>query len=106
MPANIYGQKQAGCVWNNYLVTKLWEINFKPSLIDIDDCIFYQDDVIILSTMTMESFWDNQTSSYVASSTSYRTPSCPLKIKAALRIMLESISRNAMMVSLNCCNKP
>jgi hypothetical protein len=35
--ANIYGQKQAGQVWNNYLVTKLREINFKQSL--IDDCI-------------------------------------------------------------------
>jgi hypothetical protein len=44
--ANIYGQKQAGCVWNNYLVTKLWEINFKQSL--IDNCIFYRDDVIII----------------------------------------------------------
>jgi hypothetical protein len=37
--ANIYGQKQASCVWNSYLVTKLWEINFKQSL--IDNCIFY-----------------------------------------------------------------
>jgi hypothetical protein len=32
--ANIYGQNQAGHVWNNYLVTKLQEINFKQSLID------------------------------------------------------------------------
>jgi hypothetical protein len=44
--ANIYGQKQASCVWNSYLVTKLWEINFKQSL--IDDCIFYQDNVIFI----------------------------------------------------------
>ncbi len=43
---NIYGQKQAGCVWNSYVVTKLWEINFKQSL--IDDCIFYRDDVIFI----------------------------------------------------------
>ncbi len=43
---NIYGQKQAGHVWNSYFVTKLWEINFKPSL--IDDCIFYQDDIIFI----------------------------------------------------------
>ncbi len=42
--ANIYGQKQAGCVWNSYLVTKQREINFKQSL--IDDCVFYQDNVI------------------------------------------------------------
>ncbi len=39
--ANIYGKKQAGHIWNSYLVTKLWEINFKQSL--IEDCIFYQE---------------------------------------------------------------
>jgi hypothetical protein len=44
--ANIYGQKQAGCVWNSYLVTKLWEINFKQSL--IDNCVFYQDNDIFI----------------------------------------------------------
>ncbi len=44
--ANIYGQKQAGCVWNSYLVTKLQEINFKPSL--IDNCIFFRYDVIFI----------------------------------------------------------
>jgi hypothetical protein len=44
--ANIYGQKQAGRVWNSYLVTKLREINFKQSL--IDDCVFYRDEVIFI----------------------------------------------------------
>ncbi len=44
--ANIYRQKQAGRVWNSFLVTKLQEINFKQSL--IDDCVFYQDDVIFI----------------------------------------------------------
>jgi hypothetical protein len=43
---NIYRQKQAGCMWISYLVTKPWEINFKQSL--IDDCIFYQNDVIFI----------------------------------------------------------
>ncbi len=43
---NIYGQKQAGHVWNSYLVTKLREINFKQS--HIDDCFFYWDDVIFI----------------------------------------------------------
>jgi hypothetical protein len=43
---NIYGQKQAGCVWNSYLVEKLSSINFKPSL--IDDCVFFRDDVIFM----------------------------------------------------------
>ena len=44
--ANIYGLKQAGRVWNSYLVTKLWEINFKQSL--IDDCAFCWDNVIFI----------------------------------------------------------
>jgi hypothetical protein len=43
---NIYGQKQAGHVWNSYLIPKLREINFKQSL--IDDSIFYQDNVIFI----------------------------------------------------------
>jgi hypothetical protein len=32
--------------WNSYLVTKLREVNFKQSL--IDNCIFYQDNVIFI----------------------------------------------------------
>jgi hypothetical protein len=44
--ANIYGQKQAGHVWNSYLATKLREINFKQSL--IDNCVFYWDNVIFI----------------------------------------------------------
>ena len=37
---NIYGQKQAGRVWNKYLVTKLKRIGFKQS--KIDECVFYK----------------------------------------------------------------
>jgi hypothetical protein len=44
--ANIYGQKQAGRVWNSYLITKPREINFKQSL--IEDCIFYRDNFIFI----------------------------------------------------------
>jgi hypothetical protein len=43
---NIYGQKQAGRVWNSYLVQKLESIGFCPS--QIDDCVFFRDDVILL----------------------------------------------------------
>jgi hypothetical protein len=31
---NIYGQKQAGCIWNSFLVDKLMSIGFTPSLLD------------------------------------------------------------------------
>ncbi len=35
-----------GRVWNKYLVEKLREINFSQSL--VDDCVFYQDDIIFI----------------------------------------------------------
>jgi len=44
--ANIYGQKQAGRVWNAFLVEKLREIGFTPSL--VDDCVFYRGDIIFI----------------------------------------------------------
>jgi hypothetical protein len=43
---NIYGQKQAGRVWNSFLVDKLTSIGFTMSL--IDDCVFFRGDVIFM----------------------------------------------------------
>jgi hypothetical protein len=43
---NIYGQKQAGRVWNSFLVNKLTSIGFTTSL--IDDCIFFRGDIIFM----------------------------------------------------------
>ena len=43
---NIYGQKQAGQVWNSYLVQKLDSIGFHPS--QVDDCMFFRDDIIFM----------------------------------------------------------
>jgi hypothetical protein len=43
---NIYGQKQAGHVWNSFLVDKLTSIGFTMSL--IDDCVFFCDDIIFM----------------------------------------------------------
>ena len=43
---NIYGQKQAGRVWNKYLVDKLTSLGYKASL--IDDCVFYRGDIIFM----------------------------------------------------------
>jgi hypothetical protein len=43
---NIYGQKQAGCVWNEFLVDKLSSLGYKSSL--IGDCVFYKDDIIFM----------------------------------------------------------
>ncbi len=43
---NIYGQKQAGRVWNHHLTAKLLEIGFTQSL--INDCVFYRGDTIFI----------------------------------------------------------
>ena len=44
--ANFYGQKQAGRVWNHYLVERLEKLGFTSSL--IDECVFYRNDVIFI----------------------------------------------------------
>jgi hypothetical protein len=44
--SNLYGQKQAGRVWNSFLVEKLLSLGFQQSL--IDECVFYRDDVIFI----------------------------------------------------------
>ena len=36
---NFYGQKQAGHIWNQYLVDMLMPVGFMQSL--IDECIYY-----------------------------------------------------------------
>jgi hypothetical protein len=43
---NLYGQKQAGRVWNQYLVEKLLSIGFEQSL--VNECVFYQGEVIFI----------------------------------------------------------
>ena len=43
---NIYGQKQAGRVWNKYLDAGMKEVGFTPS--DYDPCLCYKRDVVML----------------------------------------------------------
>jgi len=43
---NIYGQNQAGRVWNSFLVDNLMSIEFTPSL--INDSVFFPDDIIFM----------------------------------------------------------
>jgi hypothetical protein len=43
---NIYGQKEAGHMWNLFLVDKLTSIGFTTSL--IDDCVFFRGDIIFM----------------------------------------------------------
>ena len=65
---NIYGQKQAGRVWNKYLDNGLEEISFKPSKMDpclyfhgcitllvyIDDCVMFGPDLARLDKVIKE----------------------------------------------------
>jgi len=44
--ANLYGQKQAGRVWNQYLVDKLRSLGFEQSL--VDECVFYRGSTIFI----------------------------------------------------------
>ncbi len=46
---NIYGQKQAGRVWNSFHVDKLKSKGFTTSL--INDCVFFHDDIIFMVYM-------------------------------------------------------
>ncbi len=43
---NIYDQKQAGHVWNSFLVDKLTSTRFMTSL--INDCVFFRSDIIFM----------------------------------------------------------
>ena len=43
LKTNLYGQKQAGRVWNEYLGKGLRKIEFKQS--KVDPCIFYRDNL-------------------------------------------------------------
>jgi hypothetical protein len=70
--ANIYGQKQAGCVWNSYLLTKYGRSPSSSHLLTIVS--FTRIMTFSLSTLTTESSWDHRTNSYVTSSMSYVTP--------------------------------
>jgi hypothetical protein len=96
--ANIYGQKQAGCIWNSYLITKLREINFKLSL--IDNCVFYRVDVIFIVYVDNGIFLgplDQQLRDIINELHNLKLS----KIKAARLIMLELVSRNSRTASLN-----
>ncbi|KAL7478187.1 hypothetical protein ACHAW6_003962 [Cyclotella cf. meneghiniana] len=43
--SNLYSQKQAGHVWNSFIVEKPLSLGFQQSL--IDECVFYCDDVLL-----------------------------------------------------------
>jgi hypothetical protein len=43
---NLYGQKQAGRVWNQHLVKGLKSIGFEQS--KVDECVFFHRDVIFI----------------------------------------------------------
>jgi hypothetical protein len=54
---NIYGQKQAGRVWNSFLVDKLTSLSYTSLL--IDDCVSFRDDIIYMVYVDDGIFPDN-----------------------------------------------
>ena len=44
--SNLYGNQQAGCVWNSFLVKKCLSLGIQQSM--IDECLLYCDDVIFI----------------------------------------------------------
>jgi Reverse transcriptase (RNA-dependent DNA polymerase) len=43
---NLYGQKQAGCIWNQHLHNKLIELGWKQS--KADECLYYYGEVLYI----------------------------------------------------------
>ena len=43
---NVYGQKQAGKVWDDFLSEKVFKIGFERS--KMDECVFYRDNLVFL----------------------------------------------------------
>jgi hypothetical protein len=97
--ANIHGQKQAGRVWNSYLVTKLWEINFKQSL--IDNCVFYRDDVIFIVYVGNGIFLGPSDQQLRDIINKLRNLKLSIEDQATRLIMLELVSRNSGTASSN-----
>jgi hypothetical protein len=85
--ANLYGQKQAGRVWNSYLVDKLLEIEFKQSL--IDDCVFYRGDVVFIVYVDDGIFLGSSDEQLMNIITKLQNLVSTLKIKAFQPITLE-----------------
>jgi hypothetical protein len=54
---NIYGQKQAGMVWNSFLVDKLTSLGYTTLL--IDDCVLFCSDIIFMVYMDAGIFLGN-----------------------------------------------
>ena len=52
---NIYGQKQAGHIWNEYVVSKLVQIGFEKS--NVDECVFFKDEVFLYYILMMVYLW-------------------------------------------------
>jgi hypothetical protein len=101
---NIYGQKQAGRVWNSFLVDKLLSIGFTPSL--IDDCVFFRDDIIFMVYVDNGIFLGNDDLKLQDAVKEIQDLGLTLKIKKTQPTTLVSTSRNYELVLMNLPNAP
>jgi hypothetical protein len=84
---NIYGLKQAGQVWNEYLVEKLTSLGYKASMIDKTVCSS-EEILCSWSMLMMAYFLDQMTSSSRQPFVKSRKQVSTLRIRAIQQIML------------------
>ncbi len=93
---NIYGQKQAGRVWNSFLVDKLTSLGYTSSL--INDCVFFCDDIIFMVYVDNGIFLGNKDAQLQQAIKEIQDLGLNIEdIKATQRIMWESVSRSFTM---------
>jgi hypothetical protein len=101
---NIYGQKQAGRIWNSFLMDKLLSIGFTTSL--IDDCVFFCNGIIFMVYVDDGIFLGNNDSKLQDVIKEIQDLGLTLKIKVTQLTTLVSTSRNYEMVFMNSPNAP
>jgi hypothetical protein len=84
---NLYGQKQAGRVWNEHLVSGLREIGFEQS--KVDECVFYRGQTIFVVYVDDGIFARPNDDKSIKQSTISARPISTLRIKEILLTTLE-----------------
>ena len=87
--SNLYGQKQAGRVWNHFLVDKLKEAGFDQS--SIDEYVFYRGSVIFMVYVDDGLLWDKQKTNWTPYSRTCVIWALISKTRAILPTMLVSM---------------
>ena len=82
---NLYGQKQAGRVWNSFLVDKLTSLGYTSSL--IDDCVFFRDNINFMVYVDDGIFLGNDDAQLLQAIKEIQGLGLNLRIRATQQIM-------------------